>query len=106
MFLMSCSQRPFEPVDNTNPWLDDYSVMSGMKDYKQWGTYNVHDPSCLLVDDTYYMYSTDAISKGCSTTLKSHSLPFRFIQLCKSKDLVNWEFAGWAFDEIPAEAKP
>nr|WP_255489766.1 arabinan endo-1,5-alpha-L-arabinosidase [Dysgonomonas sp. 25] len=102
---MSCSQKPFEPVANKNPWVDDYSEQSGMRDYQQWGTYNVHDPSCLLIGDTYYMYSTDAIYKEDSTVIKSENLPFGYIQVRKSKDLVNWEFAGWAFNEIPREAK-
>ncbi|NDV68541.1 arabinan endo-1,5-alpha-L-arabinosidase [Dysgonomonas sp. 25] len=103
--FMSCSQKPFEPVANKNPWVDDYSEQSGMRDYQQWGTYNVHDPSCLLIGDTYYMYSTDAIYKEDSTVIKSENLPFGYIQVRKSKDLVNWEFAGWAFNEIPREAK-
>lgn len=105
VILISCSQQPFEPVHSENPWVDDYSALSGMKDYKQWGTYNVHDPSCLLIGDTYYMYSTDAIYKEDSTSIKNDSLPFGYIQVRKSKDLVNWEFTGWAFDEIPTEAK-
>ncbi|NDV77568.1 arabinan endo-1,5-alpha-L-arabinosidase [Dysgonomonas sp. 511] len=103
--FMSCSQKPFVPVHSQNPWEDDYSAMSDMKDYKQWGTYNVHDPSCLLVGDTYYMYSTDAIFRLDSVAIKNGNLPFGYIQVRKSKDLVNWEFAGWAFDEIPVEAK-
>ncbi len=103
--LLSCSQQSFEPVPNKNPWTDDYSNLSGMQDYKQWGTYNVHDPSCLLIGDTYYMYSTDAIYKQDSTIIKNENLPFGYIQVRKSKDLVNWEFAGWVFKEIPQDAK-
>lgn len=103
--LISCSQKPFEPVHSENAWADDYKAVSAMKDYKQWGTYNVHDPSCLLIGDTYYMYSTDAIYKEDSTAIKNDSLPFGYIQMRKSKDLVNWEFAGWVFNEIPKEAK-
>ncbi|MDR3056682.1 MAG: arabinan endo-1,5-alpha-L-arabinosidase [Prevotella sp.] len=103
--LISCSQKSFEPKYTENPWIDDYTVMSAMKDYKQWGTYNVHDPSCLLIGDTYYMYSTDAIYKEDSVAIKNDNLPFGYIQVRKSKDLVNWEFTGWAFKEIPAEAR-
>jgi arabinan endo-1,5-alpha-L-arabinosidase len=105
VILISCSQKPFEPVHSQNPWEDDYTEVSAMKDYKQWGTYNVHDPSCLLIGDTYYMYSTDAIYRQDSAAIKNDSLPFGYIQMRKSKDLVNWEFAGWVFDEIPEEAK-
>ena len=32
-----------------------------MGEYRSWGTYNVHDPSCRKLGDYYYMYSTDAI---------------------------------------------
>jgi len=31
-------------------------------------------------------------------------VPLRYIQVRKSLDLVNWEFVGWAFPEIPEEA--
>ena len=47
------------PVNN--PWADDYSSVAAMEHYKSWVTYNVHDPACKKVGDTYYMYSTDAI---------------------------------------------
>lgn len=103
--LISCAQKPFEPLAEANPWADDYTSVSTMADYKKWGTYNVHDPSCLLIGDTYYMYSTDAIYKEDSTVIKNDKLPFGYIQVRKSKDLVDWEFVGWAFDEIPREAK-
>lgn len=103
--LASCSQKAFEPIPSPNPWADDYSSVSAMDNYKEWGTYNVHDPSCLLIGDTYYMYSTDAIFKEDSAKIKSDSLPFGYIQVRKSKNLVNWEFAGWAFQEIPHEAR-
>lgn len=105
IFHVSCSQQAFQPESNPNPWEDDYKSVSAMKDYKQWGTYNVHDPSCLLVDDTYYMYSTDAIFDENKKDVEKDSLPFGQIQVRKSKDLVNWTFEGWAFKEIPQEAK-
>lgn len=104
-FLVACAQKPFEPKAKANPRADDYSGISEMKNYKQWGTYNVHDPSCLLIGDTYYMYSTDAIYREDSAAMKKDNLPFGYIQVRKSKDLVNWEFSGWAFKEIPQEAK-
>ena len=101
----SCSYKAFEPISNPNPWADDYRSVSGMKDYLKWGTYNVHDPSCKLFGDTYYMYSTDAIFGENKKEIQENNLPFGYIQVRKSKDLVNWEFAGWAFREIPAEGK-
>lgn len=100
----SCSYKPFEPVANKNPWADDYRNVSAMKNYREWGTYNVHDPSCKLIGDTYYMYSTDAVFAENRKEIEEENLPFGYIQVRKSKDLVNWEFVGWAFKEIPAEA--
>ncbi|PXV60186.1 arabinan endo-1,5-alpha-L-arabinosidase [Dysgonomonas alginatilytica] len=97
--------KVFDISDNPNPWEDDYRNVSSMTDYKKWGTYNIHDPSCKLFGDTYYMYSTDAIYREDSTTIIENKLPFGYIQIRKSKDLVNWEFVGWAFDKIPEEAK-
>ena len=56
LFLFtSCSSKTFEPLTCSNPWKDDYRDISSMKDYGKWGTYNVHDPSCKLFGDTYYM---------------------------------------------------
>ena len=98
------SVEGFIPVANANPWVDDYSGVVAMSEYKRWGTYNVHDPACLLVGDTYYMYSTDAIFRIDSAGIKREGLPFGYVQIRKSHDLVNWEFVGWAFPSIPAEA--
>lgn len=94
------------PWKKNNPWLDDYSSISAMENYKSWGTYNVHDPSCLLIGDTYYMFSTDAIyfDRQNNQHKKSDIKP-GFIQVRTSKDLVYWKFEGWAFSEIPTEAK-
>lgn len=106
LFLFaSCSSKTFEPVTTSNPWKDDYRDISSMKDYGKWGTYNVHDPSCKLFGDTFYMYSTDAIFGENKKEIQEKKLPFGYIQVRKSKDLVHWEFAGWAFREIPQEAK-
>ena len=59
--LASCSApTAFVPVPSPNPWADDYTALSSMENYKQWGTYNVHDPACKKIGDTYYLYSTDA----------------------------------------------
>ena len=75
-----------------------------IENYKGWGTYNVHDPACKKIGDTYYMYSTDAIFGEDKKRAEDMNVPLGFIQVRKSKDLVNWEFVGWAFPEIPKEA--
>ena len=60
--LVSCSApTAFVPVPSPNPWADDYTALSSMENYKQWGTYNVHDRLSKKIGDTYYLYSTDAI---------------------------------------------
>ncbi len=75
-----------------------------MEHYLSWGTYNVHDPSCRKVGNYYYMYSTDAIFREDRKLAAEKDVPLGFIQVRRSKDLVNWEFMGWAFPEIPEEA--
>lgn len=75
-----------------------------MEDYRQWGTYNVHDPSCRKIGDYYYMYSTDAIYRENRKQAEEKGVPLGYIQMRRSKDLVHWEFLGWAFPEIPREA--
>ncbi len=100
----------FDPTPCPNPWVDDYEQFSHPTDSAHWGTYNVHDPACRKVGDYYYMYSTDAIYIGKETRdefrKKKGEWPnanHGFLQMRRSKDLVNWEFMGWAFESIPAE---
>ncbi|WP_455673926.1 arabinan endo-1,5-alpha-L-arabinosidase [Phocaeicola sp.] len=103
--MYSCSTpTAFVPVPTSNPWADDYTALSSMEDYKQWGTYNVHDPACKKIGDTYYMYSTDAIFAENRKEAEEKGVPLGYIQVRKSQDLVNWEYVGWAFPEIPAPA--
>lgn len=100
-----CKPVPtFVPTDSPNPWGDDYFSLSSMEDYRSWGTYNVHDPSCRKLGDYYYMYSTDAIFRENRKAAEEKGVPLGYIQVRRSKDLVNWEFVGWAFPEIPREA--
>lgn len=61
-----------------------------------WTTNNVHDPGSFKDGDTYYVFSTDAQVGG---TFKPG------IQIRKSKDLINWQWVGRAFSEVPKEAK-
>ncbi|MCD7936527.1 MAG: arabinan endo-1,5-alpha-L-arabinosidase, partial [Tannerellaceae bacterium] len=105
--LISCrtERAALTPVNSANPWPDDYRSVSGMEHYTSWGVYNVHDPACFKVGDTFYMYSTDAIyHEPGSKRADELGIKEGNIQVRKSKDLVNWEFAGWAFDGIPEEA--
>ncbi len=94
----------FVPTSSPNPWEDNYRPLSKMENYLQWGTYNVHDPACKKIGEYYYMYSTDAIFGENKREAREKDVPLGFIQMRRSKDLVNWEFIGWAFREIPQEA--
>jgi arabinan endo-1,5-alpha-L-arabinosidase len=108
LFLVLCcfSLSATYPVKSANPWKDDYRDIASLENYKSWGTYNVHDPSCLKIGDTYYMYSTDAIFFGRrNPETKKTDIKIGNIQVRSSKDLVHWKFEGWAFDSIPTEAK-
>lgn len=73
---------------------DTYSEFSSFDFYTKWGSYNLHDPSIKKFGDYYYCYSTDA---GFGITVRSG------IQIRKSKDLVQWTFVGWVFDNLPAK---
>ncbi len=99
---LACASAGLAPESRPNPWADDYRNFSSLEHKDKWGTYNVHDPSCKKFGDTYYMYSTDAIYAGPSQGADART---GYIQVRRSKDLVDWEFVGWALPEIPAEAK-
>lgn len=85
ILFANCNSPVFTPIASPNPWQDDYSFLSSMDNYRLWGTYNVHDPSCRKLGDYYYMYSTDAIlgenrqeaeEKKCSVGIHT-SAPFQ-----------------------------
>ena len=105
LVLSSLATAAKFPVKSLNPWKDDYRNIASLDNYKKWGTYNVHDPSVLRSGDTYYMYSTDAIYFVRHPNEKRPTIKTGNIQVRSSKDLVHWNFEGWAFDSIPAEAK-
>ncbi len=104
LLMLSSNPAAFAPAPSPNPWKDNYHDVSKMENYRQWGTYNVHDPACKKIGDYFYMYSTDAIFAENKKEAKEKEVPLGFIQMRRSKDLVHWEFTGWAFPEIPNEA--
>lgn len=95
-----------EPLYKPNPWADSYRDLVPLRNYKSWGTYNVHDPSCHKYGDYYYMYSTDAMVGMRRDRMTDEDLAVKVgnIPVRRSKDLVNWEFVGWVLDSIPGEA--
>lgn len=84
--------------------VDDYSEFTDIHHYREWGTYNVHDPAAIKAGDYYYLYSTDAIYWPEGAEQESDTISIGNVQVRRSRDLVNWEFFGWALDSIPQEA--
>lgn len=85
---------PASPVYTVDNIMDTYLDVAGQENASQWGPYNVHDPSIINVDGTYYCYNTDV----------SFGSPVKpGIQIRKSQDLINWEFLGWAFNSLPSK---
>lgn len=101
--LQGCTKQNFAPTPSENPWPDNYEDTTIIAHPENWGPYNVHDPSLRKVGDDYYMYSTDVAYFPYHYAGKLKRPKMGFLQMRKSKDLVNWEFVGWAFDSIPGE---
>nr|WP_321412462.1 family 43 glycosylhydrolase [uncultured Carboxylicivirga sp.] len=100
--LQACSMKPVEK--KRNPYTDDYTEISSLSHRNQWNAANVHDPSCIKVGDTYYVYATGAYFTPPNINFKDDSVHIGKLPIRSSKDLVNWNFEGWVFDETPNEA--
>jgi len=85
-------ERPFQLTDIR----DSYGEISSFQFTDQWGPYNVHDPSVFKDGDWFYSYSTD-VAYG-------QPLSRVGIQIRRSRDLVKWEFVGWAINGRPSQA--
>ena len=68
----------------------DYPMFdtANMNNEQEWHISNVHDPSILKEGDTYYLYSTDVKVGGPAAA---------GIMVRKSKDLIHWDWVGYAF---------
>jgi arabinan endo-1,5-alpha-L-arabinosidase len=110
--LSGCGAK-FSPTDSPNPWADRYENVASIDSMAHWAAYNVHDPCIRKFGDTYYCYNTDAAwwpprpPKKDSTDAQEGNANrprprMGNIPMRKSNDLVHWEFAGFAFDSIPA----
>lgn len=108
--LGACNEKALHPENKPNPWPDRYENVATPDSMDFWAAYNVHDPCVRKFGDTYYCYSTDAAwfppRPAGDTTKRKERKQHKWgnIPMRKSKDLVNWEFAGFAFDSIPSEA--
>ncbi|HZL10623.1 MAG TPA: arabinan endo-1,5-alpha-L-arabinosidase [Prolixibacteraceae bacterium] len=115
LFAISCGKDNNEepvvpdpivvPVENTRndsfvgpAYADNYTPIANWSTRDQWNLANVHDPSVEKCGEYYYMVQTDA-SYGNAHEGHGH-YPYR-----RSKDLVNWEFLGMAFQSVPAWVK-
>ena len=74
---------------------DDYSDVASADKVYQWASHNVHDPCVIKEGDYFYCYNTD-VAYGASIRPG--------IQIRRSKDLIDWQFYGWAFNGIPKQA--
>lgn len=105
--LASCSSNYQETNSylTENPTGDDYTSISSLANRHLWQTANVHDPCCIKVADTFYVYHTDAYYRSRGIVFNDDTtVTLGYIPVRKSTDLIHWEFAGWAFDSIPKEA--
>lgn len=84
-----------EPAFDINSIRDTYLDVAGYSSRSLWGPYNTHDPSIIKAGDWWYCYSTDA-AYGNPVGLNPGLLVRR------SKDLINWQFMGTAFNGLPA----
>ncbi|MGI4834343.1 MAG: arabinan endo-1,5-alpha-L-arabinosidase [Janthinobacterium lividum] len=88
---------PTPTAFDINSISDTYASVAALSASAQWGPYNVHDPAVLKADDGYYyMYSTD-VGYGIADANLTAGLQVR-----RSKDLVEWQFVGWALNGPPA----
>ncbi|WP_207433101.1 arabinan endo-1,5-alpha-L-arabinosidase [Sabulibacter ruber] len=81
--------KPFT-LDGLN---DTYAPIASNAFFMQWGPYNLHDPSIVKHGEWFYAYSTD-VAYG--------SAPRVGIMVRRSKDLVDWQYVGWAVNALPA----
>lgn len=105
---VACSKAASVPTDPTdtiappppkpfdiNLISDDYSAIASADKVYQWASHNVHDP-CVIKDGQYfYCYNTDV---AYGTDIRP-GVPIR-----RSKDLIDWQFYGWVFSDIPKQA--
>ncbi|MEI6946091.1 arabinan endo-1,5-alpha-L-arabinosidase [Paraflavisolibacter sp. H34] len=79
---------PFN-INNIN---DTYGQYAAFEYNYMWGPYNLHDPSIIRVGEWFYCYSTD-VAYGAAAKVG--------IMVRRSKDLVDWQFVGWALNGLP-----
>ncbi|MBS2099790.1 arabinan endo-1,5-alpha-L-arabinosidase [Carboxylicivirga linearis] len=101
--LQACTME-VKKEEKKNPYTDDYTNISSLSHRHEWNAANVHDPSCVKVGDTYYVYATGAYFTPPNINFMDDTIHIGKLPIRSSKDLVNWKFEGWVFDQTPAEA--
>ena len=74
-------------------FFDTYPHVASVSQVYDWAHYNVHDPAFLDDGEFVYCYNTDvaygnAVKPG--------------LQIRRSINLVEWEFVGWVFSNLPS----
>ncbi|MEJ8843599.1 arabinan endo-1,5-alpha-L-arabinosidase [Lacibacter sp. H375] len=80
-------------VFDINSINDTYGPIAPFANFLQWGPHNTHDPAIIKDGEFYYSYSTDV---GYGIDVRAG------LQIRRSKDLVQWTFVGWVFNNLPA----
>ena len=81
---------------------DNYTAIASWDNRSQWNLANVHDPSVVKDGEYYYMYQTNA---SYGNAHDNNGTARGLYMYRRSKDLVNWEFRGFAFASPPAWIK-
>jgi arabinan endo-1,5-alpha-L-arabinosidase len=84
-----------DPID-FSVLTDTYWATHTFDHHMEWGMHNVHDPVIRKFGDYFYSYSTD-VAYGTAVRL-GH-------QIRRTRNLVEWEFVGWVFEQLPAKGK-
>ena len=86
---------PPPAVFDINLITDTYESIASPSNSSKWSVYNVHDPSIIKEGEWYYCYNTD-VAYGAAPRIG--------IMVRKSKDLVDWQYVGWALNALPSLA--
>lgn len=71
--------------------------ISTLDDERGWMVNNVHDPAIFKDGDWYYVFSTDR-----QVGREGRNKPIRAgVQIRRSRNLIEWEWVGRAFDGVP-----